>query len=153
MSEMNMSDNRIDLSIKKKKKKYLEKAARVRSGNLNMKLLPEKCKRRQVCQAEGGTAEVICHPHAVDPTARLLASWRQLMKWVCARRLSWSPHLCRGHSGHARPFKHPSFHLCLKQEDVTLLITFPFPFCQATIKKSFGNYTTQKNPYPSWVYQ
>lgn len=124
MCEINISDNKIDLSIKKKKS--LQKTAMVRYGNLNVIQLPEKWKRRQVCQAEGCTVEVTRHPHAVDPTARLAASWQQLMKWPYARRLTWFPPLCRGYSGHARPFKHRSFYLYLKQEEETLLITLLF---------------------------
>jgi len=103
-----------------------------------MNLLPENCKRRPMCQAEGCAAEVVCHPHAVDPTARLPASWRQLMQWLCARRLSWSPPFCRGHSGHATPFKHPGFHLCLKLEEEMLLITLPSLFAKLELKSPLG---------------
>lgn len=62
MCKINISDNRIDVAIKKKKNIYRKQQGSDMAIWLNMNLLPEKCKRRQVCQAEGCTAEVICHP-------------------------------------------------------------------------------------------
>lgn len=114
---MNISDSRIDLSIKN-----TQKPTQTRKGQISMSGwgLPSRSHLSpSCCWSQRQASGILVAAHEV-------ALWKKTF-------VAPLP-LCNRHSGYARPFKHPNFHLCLKQNEETLLMAI---ICQATIKKSF----------------